>query len=79
MNYFPDTLLVFFSGLSHFCWSAKEIVFEFMVHILFSWASCPFILIQNRTPLLILFPHFMIFILPAGICSGIIYWFSEGH
>lgn len=61
----------------HFGKSAKEIVLKFMVHGLFSWVGRPFKLIQNRTSLLI-FIH-CLFVLPAGICSGIIYYFSEGQ
>lgn len=59
-------------GAPHFGKSAKEIVLKFMIHSLFSWVGCPSRLIQNRAPLLI-FIHSCMFILPAGICSGIIY------
>lgn len=62
----------------HFGKSAKEIVLKFMVHSLFSWVGCPFKLIQNRTPLLI-FILSLLFVLPAGICSRIIYYLSEGQ
>lgn len=56
-------------GAPHFGRSAKEMVFRFMFHKLFSWEDCPFELIQSRTPPLIF--------IPAGICVGKIYCFSE--
>lgn len=58
---FAGHLACVFCGAPHFGRYAKEIVLKFMVYILFSWVSCPFILIQNRTLLLILFPVYDIY------------------
>lgn len=73
MNYLLDMLLVFFfAGLL-----ILEGLLRKLCSNLWSEPCCPFILIQNRTLLLMPVSQFMMFILRAGICSGIIYYFSE--
>lgn len=78
MNYLLDTCLCFLWD-SHFGRSAKEIVLKFMVHILFFLAWLSFQIDPKQNSSVDIYSQFMIFTLPAGICSEIIYHFSEGQ